>query len=1202
MRDILKKFSTTNNTNKNKPETRYQVTGSYWFVLARGLFYLLFFILTFPVFAQEASDGTEETGITEEIDEEEPEETEEEVVEEKAVQPLTKEMERVEMEIKSSSLGELALWCRNLGLSEGGTREELSRRIREYYKIPESSNQSPRNQKIITIESAQTTDYFTIDVINEDYARLKGDVYITLKDGNSTHRIKANDILFNKTRNILTASGGVIYEKVDADKTETFRGENITVNIDNWASVFLAGSSTMESEGTSYLFSGKVISRTDQDVTILRHAEITSTVADEAYWSISASKLWLLPGSDFAIFNAVLKVGEIPVLYIPFFYFPTDQLIFHPVIGYRSREGGFVQTTTYILGQPKSNPTEASSLSRILGNSNDMQLEREGLFLRSTGKKVVDPNEINLKAMIDYYVNLGSYFGIDLTVPKKGILNPIDFTLGIGLSRTVSLIGDGQYTPYNEDGTFDDNHSNLFSVPVPFRYRMRFKSSISGTLGTLSWDFPYYSDPFIDRDFLNRAESMDWVNMLQQGAALEGDATADSEISPYTWQMSGNISQALTVFAPYISRMSLNSISTTLSFKRLQDKTIENSYNPNRFFFAPDKWTIVSLSGAISGNPLSLGSSSSSSASKPANVTLPSAEDPLLGIGIPIPPWPANESAKKDSTTSADTMIPPVLRQTFSLPNPGNLRFNIDYQISPTFSSELQYMNSDNRWATYEDVDWAVQSILGNLGLNGSLNFRMDHSSGFFSNTVSFTGSSVWRDYFYLNEEFFTDENGVVDEEKMLQMRRTQFSQTNYQSAYSYNGRLQPFQVSEVFRQTSLSYGFRGTLVRSKRYKEGESPEDGPELTPQWGAWVKEETKDGEFIPGLNSHNLSANLAASIMDRSQNITVTANLPPLDEQISTSATFNAWISTTSISTRMDKLTEKTLTQALKDKGKAVDDWVFRPIDIVETLRFSDKAVLSLNMSIDPEIDLKEENTKVTSVRSSLTLWDFRANFLANKVIRSEFYTPDESNPYAGSWRPVPDAKPELLPRELSLTYGKTFNQIDIIRNWVGLNFNLNTSLLYNLQQHTNSNFQFSMGMTFKIAGFLDLTLTASSENKVIWRYFKDVPGMEDLTSMYIDGPQNNLFTDLFDSFDFSDMSKRERSGFKLQRFSLDAVHHLGDWTASFKISMYPHNDTSGEIPQYKFISDIGFYVQWTPITEIKSNISYDGLKEKWTVEN
>jgi lipopolysaccharide assembly outer membrane protein LptD (OstA) len=263
-----------------------------------------------------------------------------------------------ELDIKTSSLAELASWCRSLGLSDGGNKEELARRLRDHYKIPEPGSGEAPGRKTVIIESARSTEYFTLEALDEEYARLTGDVIISLKDGNSVHRIRAWEILYNRTRNIMTASGAVEYVREEGDSIETFKGETITVNLDNWSSIFLEGISerSMRDDATAYRFAGTVISRSDESVTVLSRAEISNANNPDAIWSLTASKLWLLPGSDFAVFNAILKVGEIPVLYIPFFHFPADEVIFHPVLGIRSREGSFLQTTTYLLGRPKAVP------------------------------------------------------------------------------------------------------------------------------------------------------------------------------------------------------------------------------------------------------------------------------------------------------------------------------------------------------------------------------------------------------------------------------------------------------------------------------------------------------------------------------------------------------------------------------------------------------------------------------------------------------------------------------------------------------------------------------------------------------------------------------------------------------------------------------------------------------------------------------
>ena len=1158
-------------------------------MIKKRLFLLFFLVSLFisTLYAQEEQQPSAEPALEETPPLEEP--LAEEPKKEKTDSPAER---RAGMEIKTSTLSELAVWCRALGLSESGTKEDLEKRLREHFNLSEPKAIDFGKVKIITIESAQATEYFTIDVIDEDYARLKGDVKISLKDGDKLHKISADEILFNRTRNIITASGSVRYERIEANKTETFRGRSITVNIDNWSSIFIDGNSAMEDDGSSYLFSGSVIYRSDQDVTILRKATISSGEDDNEYWSIKSSKLWLLPGSDFAIFNAILKVGEIPVLYIPFFYFPGDEVVFHPVVGYRTREGGFVQTTTYLIGQPKASSSEKSSLTRIIGNSDNNQKELQGLFLRNTSRPLKNPNSASLKALFDYYVNLGTYTGLELTTPRTGILNQLDLILGLGFTRTVSETSFG-FSPYapNYDGTFENNESNFFSKSVPFRYRIKFSSGISTNYGGLSWNIPYYSDPYVDRDFTGRSESMDWMNMIQQGAAAMEEESLEGELSPYTWQMSGNLNPSFPILSPFISSISISSISTSVSFMTITDTTQTNIYSPNRKFFAPDKYTIYSVSGSISGTPVTVGGTKPTSANKKpdSNKSDDSANDPLNGIGTPISPWAADD-ANQDKSTSTEDLVPPVLSQTFSLPSDGNLKFSVDYSIAPTASSEMQFMstgwNNKLLWETYEDVDWSKhQSTLTSFGGNTNFNFRLDHTSGLYTNTVTFSGNGTWREFSYLNEEKYTDPNkGIVDEEAMEKKRREQYSQTNYTTSYSYNGTIKPFYADPVFAQTNLQYSFRGTLVKSKKFTEG----DGPELTPQWGEWVKEDlSKD---ILGLNSHRVTTNLAANIMEKDQSISASAELPPLDGLINANATFRVWITETILKYSMEKKETDT-------------DWQIKPFYFTENLKFGTVGSFSHNMTYTPRNDTTnpEEENKITYLNSSLSLWSsFNASYTMTWIQKSVFKPDNPDIPHeGGKWNKEGDK--ELRPKDLRLSYSRTFPSSKYFNNRFSLSYNVSTSLNFDLQEYTSSNFQFTAGVTMGITKFMELKISATSQNAVIFRYFKGVQGMEELTAMYKEGEQNNVFTDLVDSFNFFNEKKRKESGFKMRTFNLALDHLLGDWTATFKIDMYPYQRPAktGEIPTINIVSDISFFLQWKPIMEIKSDISYDGKNDKWT---
>jgi Organic solvent tolerance protein OstA len=1101
------------------------------------------------------------------------------------------ERQRIELEIKASTMSELAVWCRTLGLSESGTKDELAKRIRGHFGLPEPRN-NDIDWKILNIESAQSTEYFKVELIDEDYARLKGDVSLTLHDKGDVHKIKADEVLFNRTRNIITARGKVEYIKEKGDTTEIFRGENITVNIDDWNSVFLEGDSekTLSSENTAYRFEGTVISRSYDDVMILNKARISNANNEEALWSISASRLWLLPGSDFAILNMVLKVGEIPVLYFPFFYYSADDLIFHPVFGYRTREGGFFQTSTYIMGRPKADTTEKSSITRILGSSNDMEKEHNGIFLRSTGKKATNTNATTLKLMADYYVNLGAYTGVDFTLPQTGILNSLDLSLGAGFSRTLTKNDNGDYTPYapNYDGSVEWNESNLFSKTVPFRYRMKTQSSLKGKYGGLSWNIPFYSDPYIDRDFvLDRAESMDWVNMIQQGAEIDENELSKQDIGAYQWQLNGSVSPSIGFLSPYISSFSLSNISTTLAFKIIRDNEIytTNKEHPGRDFFAPDKYTIYSASGSVSGTPLTIGNKTSS-----VNTSKTEPEDPLKGIGTPRPPW-EDIVKNKEEKTAEDKLTPPALNKTFDIPKTGNSKFSVGYQLSPTGSSELQFMSGYGRWKKSEDINWGeIQSILSNFSGNGSVNFNLDQGEGLFSNTLTFSGNGTWRDYNYLNDEaeaFLIPQQpgGAKDEEKIKAAKKQQYGQTNYSSSYTYNTTLKPLYKDPIFGQSNIQYNLGGTLVKSKKYKDG----DGPELTPQWGTWKKEQTKDGEEILGLKNHKLSSNIAANVMDKQQNLSVSTDLPPLDPLVQTNATFRAWISETNA--RIDFKKPEML------DNKPNDEWKIDPLYLTETLKFGNISTFSYYMVMEPEDDYK-----ITTVTSSLTLWDFKASFSAVKLNRWEFVLTNPDSPtQGGKWvqKTSEEEEPSLNPRDLTFSYSKSSPEKSIIKNRLSFSLNLNTRLFYDLQRYTNSNFQLTAGFSLKVNKFMDLSLSLTSENAVIFRYFKGFSGMEEYTKMYIDGPQNNLFTDIIDAFNFFDDTKRQRSGFKMKRFNFRAVHHLGDWDATLDVSMSPYLDSQSFPPKYDVNAEVSFLVQWSAISEIKTDLKYEKRTEKWT---
>ncbi|WP_010259237.1 LPS-assembly protein LptD [Treponema primitia] len=1145
--------------------------------------------------AQEAA-APEASALGDEAEETAPDETAA-AVPESTVRVLTRDEEILELDIKTSTLSELAAWSRSLGLSEGGDRTALGNRLREYFKLDQvfpvvggveiEIGDGPKPPKIITIESARSTEYFTLDAVDEDYARLRGDVVISLKDGDSVHRIRAWELLYNRSRNLLSANGGVEYIKESGDTIETFRGESITVDLDNWSSIFMDGVSerSLSGDTTTYRFAGNIISRSDEEATVLAQAEISNASNPEALWSLKASKLWLLPGSDFAILNGFLKVGEIPVLYIPFFFFPADEIIFHPVLGYRSREGSFIQTTTYILGRPKASATSESSISKILGNSTDMEKTQHGIFLKSTGKKSRDPNTTRLSLLADAYANLGAYLGTELALPKKGIFNEYNFSLGFGFTRDVQLIeGNSIYTPFPDyDGVDHWNSSRVGGLDVPFRYRMTNDGALSGKYGAFSWSLPHYSDPYVNRDFLDRTEEMDYIAMLKQGGNIVDaeDALTKNVLGSYEWRLSGSSTLSLPILSPYITSITLSSLTSFVSFNYRTSQALANSLSPNKTFFYPDKFTIYSVSASISGTPLSLGSSQSSTRQSGTNTgaaaeSEPEPEpDPFNGLGALRSPWETDEKKTTNSEkTNSMTLSPPTLSQRFDLPKSGGLNFSLAYQLSPTSASELKFRSDSINWKESEDIDWnEMSSILTSVRTDGSITFSLADVNNIVSNSLRFSGSGSWQEYSYINEEAeeyssLSETERLPDQAKINAAKVRAMGQTSFTTSAEYITTIRPFYLSPIWSNTNLQYSVKGLIAKSEL--KTPVPDPIPPATSSsspdpkdaywdiiYGDWDKE---------SLDSHRVAANIQALVMNKAQNLSVTAELPPEDTALTGDATMRVWLSETNFN------------------GKIIDpyeDPIYDPLRLTETLTFTNAFKVSQNVVYEPEKD------EFTSMSSTLFFYGFSASFTAN--YSTTYNLISSGSPGSEQWVWTQSADSSFQPREFKLGYNQTFKKDELWRKRLSFALTLNTGLTFDLQRFTNSSLNFGLSFTLGISKFIDITLGTTSGNGVIFRYFRDFPIFDVPDGLPMVG-ETNIFTDFVNSFRFDDDELRRSSGFKLKSFKLSLLHHLGDWNAKLDMTLSPYLPTGER--EYNFNTEISFIVQWLPISEIKSEIIHN----------
>jgi hypothetical protein len=774
-----------------------------------------------------------------------------------------------------------------------------------------------------------------------------------------------------------------------------------------------------------------------------------------------------------------------------------------------------------------------------------MERIREGVFLRSTGRKTTDPNDTRLSLILDAYANLGFYVGTDLAVPSKGIFGPTDLSFGLGFTRNIYQHSGG-YSPFkNVEGKSEWNSSQLFSFNLPYtRYRLNAKGSLSGKLGTMNWLFPFYSDPFVDLDFLNRSERLDWMRMIRGEDAIE--ETERDPLGSYEWRLSASATPSLPGLAPYLSNLSISSLTSAISFGTKSSNT-PNDISPNRTFFYPNKFTIFSLSTSISGTPLTLGYNPSTTKTQPAaSEEAPSQDedDPLAGIGTPRAPWGAGTGETKGGDSS-DPLRPPVLSQQFDLVSIGGGQFTFDYFFNPAGVVELQFDNS--QWPTVDKVNWNdVTSVLSSFRTDGNFTFTFkDPVTALYTTSLRFLGSGSWQDYSYIK----TSTTSVSDQARA-------YGATSFSTSSEFITTLKPLYQNDVWGNSNIQYTLKGLIAKSSFVGTGTDPD----WDILYGKWDN---------ANIETHRLAANIAASVREKNQTLSLTTELPPKDSALSQDTSLRIW------------LTETNIRNKVNDPFKPSRTW--DPLYVTETLRFSSNTYVQQSLVYSPAVE------DFTNLTSSLIWKGFSASFTA---VRSRTYELVTTGPNQG-WQPTDDPE-KLNMKELKFGFVGEFKKASLWEDRLSLGLKINSALAFDLQRYTYSNFTFSLGFTLGVTNFLDMTFEAISENAVIFRYFQNLSFVN--FPITLPGEQNVL-VDLLNSFRFDNEELRKASGFKLKSIKLTALHHLGDWNAKLGLTMTPYLDSTGIYPVYKLNPEISFLVQWVPVAEIKTEIFHD--KDKFT---
>jgi lipopolysaccharide assembly outer membrane protein LptD (OstA) len=1060
------------------------------------------------------------------------------------------------LDIQTADYYELIAWCRQLGLSERGGRTDLQNRLYEFYGIKAPQEPEAKSGTRIVVESARSTEYFTIDQIDESYLRLAGGIRLAIygEAQASVHRIEADTILFNQTNDTISATGNVTYVLEKDGETETFSGPSLSFNMDSWDGTFVEGVTTrertVEEEKLTFYFGGETITRSEGDVITLENGTITSSKPEDPYYFVRARKIWVLAPGEWGLRDAVLHVGRVPVLYIPFFFNPAEEIVFHPVFGTREREGSFMQTTTYLLGEKERSESPFSFLQIADAETQETKKELKGLFLRRTDV----PKDKNqragwfVKLLFDLYTRLGVHFGVDVHIGKTASLQALDFLLAVARSRTIFEKETGYSAFYrNEFGMAqsDWHESRILTAEIPLRFGLKSSFKVSENPLSVQGTVESYSDPFFPQDFWSREEDFDWLGLLGMGDEAE---TPPGKVNSLLWRLQTRLTPKTGELSPWIQTASLNDFTLSLSWAT-KDTPAEalapwETESPMRTFFYPKTLTVPSAKAQLRGTLLQWPGQSRARRNAADTRGERSEDGPTLRAPWDTPAQPESEDPPSgDGEEEAEepvVRIPTVQRDEALATAKPPVSLTMSYDVRPSTSNVLE-----TQWATWETVDdievrraYAVFAAdqTSNLQFRGSLYDSLLS----LSNQISML--SQYRTH-YDRSETVTD----------IQWERWQQSDWEYTSARvtdRFTAKTSPLASVPFLKPTNLTYNLAGTVYRWEySHTEGDRPIY-VHVSPEWTE---------EFV---TKHSVAATLGIVPFGETQTLTLTRELPPGDQAYTGKLSLAGFGFKSSIGTGVTRPSE----------GEREGEWVYSPLSM--SLSYSPGEAFSVSNSARYDLDEGYWQNTTANIRSG----GFTAQLTAERQRPWEFH------PELG-WQRLED--PAFIPWSASVSYTDSLKIGPYWKNRVNFEtLRVNSKLSTNLQRYTESVWSLDFTLRLKVYEFLDLSFTSSSQNDSMYRY---IPGLSD----QVGRAPRNLFVDLAKSFNFFDIEDRRESFFNVSSLKIEALHHLYDWDLSVSYSgsaKLSENDAG--VKQYEWNPVLTFFVKWKPIPEIERTISHD----------
>ncbi len=1084
--------------------------------------------------------------------------TQEQPQESQAQEPTSLFESTILDDLDTADLTELLDWARSLGVSTRGDRRAVEDRILQHYGLTRSDLEDaggdapaggatppPDGTSILRIEQARGSEFFTLEETDEEYLRLTGGVQLTLSEGDTVHRIEAREIVLNLSENSLTASGGVRYTTERPDGTEEFRGDTIVFQIDTWEGVFIHGITETrtgaDASDVEFSVTGERITRSPEEIIVVDGGTITSSRADPPNYRIRAQRIWILAPGEWGLRNAVLYVGRVPTFYLPVFFLPGDRLFFHPAVGTRTRDGTFIQTTTYFIGQSEEQDPPIS-IMRLAQTPDAANREIQGLFLRIPDTPPEpDPAGWSLKLMLDAYTTLGAYAGVAATMPDLSIVERLDWRIGLGASRTVFL-RNGTYTPWyvTDDGSAAQHWNSgwFFGTPTPFRYETELGSTMRLRSFSLSLDALLLSDPEFRRDFGTRSEAMDWGFLLN----TDGEQTTDSAstVASTTWEAAATWSPELpSGLAPWLTTFQVPSLRARVDWRTRDSGTLSPPLtrsdvdgDPESSFFYPESLVAPDLALRIAGTlyeyPRGAGGEREGDGATDGD-----------GESDLRPPW--DQPDRQDEPDTDQYRLPEPAPDLPGIPTGDRATFRVRYSLQPSLRYDRFTDNED--WTDGADVGlrWRYSTV--QTRTRGELAATAGDRDGYLNAGTTLS----W-------EHRFQDVTGAggLDPTEAEQLRTdaydyrsTTLNQRSSLTAY-------PLRDISPLDASSLNYTLN-SIVYAREF-DTVAADGSPRFTRRWVGWRHDD---------ISAHRTEARFVWHLWNADQRFTAASDLPPRDR------TYEGDLS----------LRTGPLTSELAGGYRETDDGVWEPDTLTQTHGVS---LVDGNLAATQRLEYDLDAVSLLLARSTVSVWNLDASLTGRRT---------------GGYRFVPGSGWESFDDEAfrwtSLNVGLTIDQSVVAwKRRVNLQLNGEVSLDVDLQRYTNTSLLLDYGFTLDIYRFLNVEFTARTRNNLMYQY---VGSLAD----EVGRPRRSFLVDLVNSLSVFDRTRREDSFFKLEALDITAIHDLEDWELRFTYTGRPELDRTVQPVTYRWRSVFSILLRWRSISELQRSIEVDDGEVSFT---